>query len=107
MHQLITVDSGVVYEGGTLGGRTSGPTLRVTQGDTVEVTRINRAPIPHSLDFHAAELAPSRCYTNLLPVIPSATAHIVGGTSERVCQDGSLAIRWRESRPSACRSGVG
>ena len=67
MHARLTVDSGVTYEGWTFGGRAPGPTLRVTQGDTVDFTLVNRAPIPHSMDFHAAEIAPSRYYTNILP----------------------------------------
>ena len=28
---------------------------------------MNRAPIPHSIDFHAAEIAPSRYYVNVNP----------------------------------------
>ena len=66
-HAVLTVDSGVTYDGWTFGGTAPGPTLRVTQGDTVDFTLVNRAPIPHSMDFHAAELAPDRYYVNLLP----------------------------------------
>jgi nitrite reductase (NO-forming) len=39
----------------------------VRQGDTVAFTLVNRAPIPHSLDFHAAEIAPDKYYRNLKP----------------------------------------
>lgn len=37
------------------------------EGDTVAFTLINRADIPHSMDFHAAELAPSKYYENVMP----------------------------------------
>ena len=37
------------------------------QGDTVDFTLVNRANIPHSMDFHAAEIAPSKYYVNVLP----------------------------------------
>jgi nitrite reductase (NO-forming) len=36
-------------------------------GDTVDFTLVNKAPIPHSMDFHAAEVAPSRAYVNVNP----------------------------------------
>ena len=67
MHAHLTVDSGVTYDGWTFGGSTPGPFLRVTEGDTVDFTLVNKAPIPHSMDFHAAEIAPSRYYTNVMP----------------------------------------
>jgi hypothetical protein len=44
-----------------------GPALRATVGDTVDFTLVKEAPMPQSLDFHAAEIAPSRAYVNLLP----------------------------------------
>lgn len=66
-HQRIQVDSGVKYDAWTFDGRVPGPVLRVTQGDTVDFTLVNKAPMPHSLDFHAAEIAPSRAYVNLMP----------------------------------------
>ena len=44
-----------------------GRCLHVRQGDTVDFTLVNRANIPHRLDFHAAEIAPSRYYTNVMP----------------------------------------
>jgi nitrite reductase (NO-forming) len=33
----------------------------------VDFTLVNQANIPHSMDFHAAEIAPSRYYVNLMP----------------------------------------
>ena len=66
-HAKITIANGVTYDAWTFDGRVPGPVLRVTAGDTVEFTLVNEAPMPHSLDFHAAEIAPSRAYRNLMP----------------------------------------
>ncbi len=66
-HMKITIAQGVTYDAWTFDGRVPGPVLRVTVGDTVDFTLVNEAPMPHSLDFHAAEIAPSRAYVNLMP----------------------------------------
>jgi nitrite reductase (NO-forming) len=67
VHTPITIDSGVVYNAWTFNGAVPAPTLRATIGDTVDVTLINRAPMPHSIDFHAAQIAPSKYYVNVMP----------------------------------------
>ena len=67
VHAKLTIADGVVYEGWTFGGQAPGPVIRVTQGDTVDFTLVNKAPMPHSMDFHAAEVAPSKYYTNVMP----------------------------------------
>ena len=66
-HKHLTIATGVTYDAWTFDGRVPGPVLRVTEGDTVDFTLVNRAPMPHSLDFHAAEIAPNRAYRNLMP----------------------------------------
>ena len=66
-NERLTLDSGVAYEGWTFDGRTPGPVIRVTQGATVDFTLVNKAPMAHSMDFHAAEIAPSKFYTNVQP----------------------------------------
>lgn len=66
-HAKIAIAAGVTYDAWTFDGRVPGPVLRVTEGDTVDFTLVNEAPMPHSLDFHAAEIAPSRAYVNLMP----------------------------------------
>jgi nitrite reductase (NO-forming) len=63
----LVIAPGVVYEAWTFDGRVPGPTLRVTQGDTVDFTLVNHGMMPHSIDFHAAQIAPSRVYRNVLP----------------------------------------
>ncbi len=66
-HTNMTIAPGVTYAAWTFGNRVPGPALHVRQGDTVDFTLVNKAPIPHSLDFHAAEIAPDKYYRNLLP----------------------------------------
>jgi nitrite reductase (NO-forming) len=67
IHTTVTVAPGVTYAAWTFAGRVPGPALHVRQGDTVDFTLINRANIPHSMDFHAAEIAPSKYYVNVMP----------------------------------------
>ena len=64
---VVQIAKDVPYDAWTFGKRVPGPVIRVTQGDTVEFTLVNKAPMPHSMDFHAAEIAPSRYYTNVMP----------------------------------------
>jgi nitrite reductase (NO-forming) len=51
----------------TFGGTVPGPVVRVKQGDTVNFTLVNNGEQGHSMDFHAAEIAPSRAYVTILP----------------------------------------
>lgn len=77
----ITVAKGVQYQAWTFQGRVPGPIVRVTQGDEVEFTLINRAGMPHSMDFHAAQIAPSKYYVNVVPndsISYKFTADVVG-----------------------------
>jgi nitrite reductase (NO-forming) len=67
VHATVTVAPGVRYAAWTFGGNVPGPTLHFRQGDTVDFTLVNRANIPHSMDFHAAEIAPSKYYVNVMP----------------------------------------
>ena len=66
-HAIHLISQGRPYDAWTFNGQVPGPMLRVTVGDTVDFTIVNKAPIPHSMDFHAAEIAPSRAYVNVLP----------------------------------------
>ena len=66
-HAKVAIAPGILYEAWTFGGRVPGPVVRVTVGDTVDFTLVNRAEMPHSMDFHAAQIAPSRVYTNVMP----------------------------------------
>jgi nitrite reductase (NO-forming) len=109
------VAPGVVYEAWTFDSTVPGPILRVTVGDTVDFTLVNAANMPHSIDFHAAELAPSVYYRNVnphdslqyqfVPRVPGifmyhcgtspAAAHIANGMY------GALIVDPKVSRPPA------
>jgi nitrite reductase (NO-forming) len=67
VHATVTIAPGVRYAAWTFGGNVPGPALHLRQGDTVDFTLVNHANIPHSMDFHAAEIAPSRYYVNVMP----------------------------------------
>ena len=64
---IIQVSKSVTYRAWTFEGRVPGPTVRVTQGDSVDFTLVNSAAMPHSMDFHAAQIAPNKYYVNILP----------------------------------------
>jgi nitrite reductase (NO-forming) len=64
---LIVVSPGVAYRAWSFEGRVPGPTVRVTQGDSIDFTLVNHGTIPHSMDFHAAQIAPDKYYVNVMP----------------------------------------
>ncbi len=66
-HVRHQISPGVIYEAWTFDSVVPGPIIRVTIGDTVDFTLVNAATIPHSMDFHAAEIAPDRAYRNVMP----------------------------------------
>ncbi len=44
-----------------------GPIVHVREGQTVEMTLTNGGAIPHSIDFHAARIAPDRAFKDVAP----------------------------------------
>ncbi len=66
-HVRHQIAPGVVYDAWTFDSMVPGPTFRLRVGDTLDFTLVNAAPMPHSIDFHAAELAPDRAYRNVMP----------------------------------------
>jgi nitrite reductase (NO-forming) len=67
VHVRHEVAPGVIYEAWTFDSTVPGPTIRATVGDTVDFTLVNNATMPHSMDFHAAQIAPDRAYRNVMP----------------------------------------
>ncbi len=63
----LEIAKGVSYEGWTFGGTVPGPVIHVRVGDRVRVTVINNSPMPHSIDFHAARIAPDKAYRMIMP----------------------------------------
>ena len=63
----VQIASDVQYKAWTFGGTVPGPTLHVRQGQTVNFTLINSGTMEHSIDFHAAQIAPNVAYRSILP----------------------------------------
>ncbi len=63
----VEIADGVRYAGWTIGGTVPGPVLRVREGDSVRITVVNRAMMPHSIDFHSARIPMSRAYRLVNP----------------------------------------
>lgn len=51
----------------TFEGNVPGPIVHVRQGDTVEFTLTNEGQIPHSMDFHAAQIDPKTAFRSVMP----------------------------------------
>ncbi|HWV85729.1 MAG TPA: multicopper oxidase domain-containing protein [Capillimicrobium sp.] len=74
-HATVQVAPGVRMEAWTFNGTMPGPTIRVREGDVVQVTLRNAEPprghhgrpMWHSVDFHAAQLAPNIGFAGVAP----------------------------------------
>jgi nitrite reductase (NO-forming) len=63
----VEIASGVQYQAWTFGGTVPGPILHVRQGQTLNVTFVNNGNMTHSIDFHAAQIAPDVAYRSVNP----------------------------------------
>ena len=63
----VEIAKGKVVTVWTFGDQVPGPAIRVRVGDNVQVTINNKATIPHSIDFHAARIAPNRAFRDVPP----------------------------------------
>ena len=63
----IEIADGVKYQGWTFGGTVPGPVIHVRQGDHVRIRVVNEADMPHSIDFHAAQIPANVAYRMILP----------------------------------------
>ena len=66
-HRVLSVAPGIKYEAWTFGDSVPGPVIHARQGQTVRVTLTNNAPMAHSVDFHAARVAPNEAFVDILP----------------------------------------
>jgi nitrite reductase (NO-forming) len=66
-HRVLTIAPGIKYQAWTFGNRAPGPVIHARQGQTVRVTLTNNAPMPHSVDFHAARVAPNQAFVDIAP----------------------------------------
>lgn len=56
-----------VVAGWTFDGDIPGPIVHVRQGDTIEFTLTNHGTLPHSMDFHAAQIDPKVAFRSVAP----------------------------------------
>lgn len=66
-HGVVSIAPGIRYDAWTFGGTAPGPAIHVRQGQFVKVTLVNNAPMPHSVDFHAARIAPNIAFSDVAP----------------------------------------
>lgn len=58
----VQIANGVSYNAWTFNSTVPGPVFHVRQGQTVNITFTNQGNMDHSIDFHAAEIAPDVAY---------------------------------------------
>jgi nitrite reductase (NO-forming) len=63
----IEIAPGIKYAAWGFEGGAPGPVVHVKQGQTVQMTLTNDGAIPHSIDFHAARIAPNKAFTDVMP----------------------------------------
>jgi nitrite reductase (NO-forming) len=68
-HKTVEIAPGVKYNVWAFDGKYAapGPIIHVRQGQTVEFTLVNGGEIPHSMDFHAARIAPNVAFRDVAP----------------------------------------
>jgi nitrite reductase (NO-forming) len=66
-HRAVSIAPGIRYDAWTFGDTAPGPVIHVRQGQKVVVTLVNTAPMPHSVDFHAAQIAPNIAFSDVMP----------------------------------------
>ncbi len=65
--RTVQVAPGVKYSAWAWAGGVPGPVIHVRQGQLVKITLTNRGAIPHSVDFHAARIAPDKAFGDVMP----------------------------------------
>ena len=65
-HGVVSIAPGIRYEAWTFGKTAPGPVIHVREGQRVEVTLTNNGPMLHSVDFHAAQVAPNLAFSDVM-----------------------------------------
>ena len=65
--KTLEIAPGVKYRAWAFSGGAPAPFIHVRQGQKVELTLVNKGAIPHSVDFHAARIAPNVAFTDVPP----------------------------------------
>jgi nitrite reductase (NO-forming) len=63
----VQIAPGVKYAAWAWAGGAPGPVIHVRQGQLVKITLTNKGAIPHSVDFHAARIAPNKAFGDVMP----------------------------------------
>src|SRR6266540_5463923 len=63
----IQIAPGVKYAAWAWTDGAPGPVIHVRQGQLVKITLTNKGAIPHSVDFHAARIAPDKAFGDVMP----------------------------------------
>ena len=66
--RVVQIAPGVKYSAWAWAGGAPGPVIHVRQGQLVKITLTNNGAIPHSVDFHAARVAPDKAFRDVNPV---------------------------------------
>jgi nitrite reductase (NO-forming) len=66
-HDVVSIAPGVEYAAWTFNGTAPAPVVHVREGQLVHVTLKNSSPMPHSVDFHAARIAPNVAFSDIMP----------------------------------------
>ena len=65
--RVVTIAPGIQYRAWTFGSTAPGPVIHVRVGQRVDVTMTNKGSMPHSIDFHAAQIAPNLAFSDIAP----------------------------------------
>lgn len=63
----IEIAPGVKFAAWGFEGGAPGPVVHAREGQTIEMTLTNGGAIPHSIDFHAARIAPNEAFIDVAP----------------------------------------
>src|SRR5690242_11569993 len=63
----VQIAPGIRYSAWAWAGGAPGPVIHVRQGQLVKITLTNKGAIPHSVDFHAARIAPNVAFRDVFP----------------------------------------
>jgi nitrite reductase (NO-forming) len=65
--RVVSIAPGIHYTAWTFGSTAPGPVIHVRVGQRVDVTLTNNGMMPHSVDFHAAQIAPNVAFSDVAP----------------------------------------
>jgi nitrite reductase (NO-forming) len=65
--RTVSIAPGIRYQAWTFGDSAPGPVIHVRQGQKVAVTLTNNGMMAHSVDFHAAQVAPNVDFADIAP----------------------------------------